>query len=84
MPAPDQDPDEATSVPWLGLLASAIGAGVLFGAASTMRTEALVYLVVATAVLCLTILVVGRRLLAAVAVGVVFTLRGEFCNPFAG
>jgi hypothetical protein len=40
----------------------ALGAGALFGAAATMRTEALVYLVVATGLVCIVALARERRL----------------------
>ena len=43
--------------------------GLLFGAAATMRTEALVPLAVGTAIACVTVLVRGRRLAPAVARG---------------
>jgi hypothetical protein len=48
----------------------ALGAGLLFGAAATMRTEAFVYLVVATGVACLVILVRQRAVVRAVSTGV--------------
>lgn len=58
---------------WRGALA----AGALFGLAATMRTEALVYLVVAVGLACLVLLVRGRSLVRPVAVGVA-ALVGAF------
>jgi hypothetical protein len=48
---------------------AALGAGLLFGAAATMRTEALVYLVVATGLACLVTLVRDRALIRSVVIG---------------
>jgi hypothetical protein len=50
------------------LVVWAVAAGLLLGAATTMRTEAFVYAAVATAVICL-VMVGRRRLVAAVATG---------------
>lgn len=58
---------------WRGALA----AGVLFGAAATMRTEALVYFVVAVGLACLVILWRDRSLLRPVTIGVL-ALGGLF------
>jgi hypothetical protein len=49
-------------------------AGLLFGAAATLRTEALVYLLAATAVVCLVILVRQRSLMRALVSGVAVSL----------
>jgi hypothetical protein len=49
---------------------AALGAGALFGLAATMRTEALVYLVVAVGFACLVMLVRERTLVRPVLVGV--------------
>jgi hypothetical protein len=65
-----------------GWKAAAVG-GLLFGAAATMRTEALVPLAVATAIACITVLVRERRLAPAmtrglaVVVGAATALLGE-------
>lgn len=53
----------------------ALGAGALFGAAATMRTEALVYLVVAAGLVCLVMLVRDRRLGRPIGIGLL-TLVG--------
>lgn len=45
----------------LGVWGRAVGAGLLFGAAATMRTEALVYGAVATGAVCLVMFVRGGR-----------------------
>jgi hypothetical protein len=47
-------------VEWRAGWRSAVGAGLLFGAAATLRTEALVYLVAATGVAFLVVLLRGR------------------------
>ena len=60
----------------------ALGAGLLFGAAATMRTEALVYGAVATAAVCLVLLGRVRRLGPPVGVGLVVA-AGLFL-PLAG
>jgi len=49
---------------------AALGAGALFGLAATMRTEALVYLVVSVGLACLVMLVRERTLVRPVLVGV--------------
>ena len=54
---------------WRGLLA-----GLAFGAAATMRTEALAYLFVATAVACVLLVVRGRRWRDALVVGAATTV----------
>jgi hypothetical protein len=51
----------------------ALGAGLLFGGAFTMRTEALIYAGVATATVCITMLVRTRRLTAPLVTGVAVT-----------
>lgn len=55
----------------------ALGAGVLFGVAATMRTEALVYFLVTVGVACLVMLWRDRSLLRPITVGVV-SLGGLF------
>src|SRR5256885_145078 len=60
----------------------AAGAGLLFGAAATLRTEALVYAAVATAAVCLLMLVHRRRLARPVLVGLV--VAGGLILPLAG
>jgi hypothetical protein len=55
----------------------ALGAGVLFGAAATMRTEALVYLVVATGLTCLVMLVRERSWWRPIGTGLL-ALAGAF------
>jgi hypothetical protein len=61
----------------------ALGAGLLFGAAATLRTEALVYAAVTTAAVCLLVLVrhrrLGRPMLMGVAIvaGLVLPLAGN-------
>jgi hypothetical protein len=54
---------------WRGVL----GAGLLFGGAFTMRTEALMYAGVATATVCVALLVRTRRLTAPVLTGIAVT-----------
>ena len=51
----------------------ALGAGLLFGAAATMRTEALVYAAVGTGAACLVVLVRRRSVGAAIAAGLLVT-----------
>ena len=60
----------------------ALGAGLLFGAAATLRTEALVYAAVATAAVCLVLLFRRRRLGLPVLVGLVVTFG--LLLPLAG
>jgi hypothetical protein len=62
----DVDGDRARR-PWL----NGLGAGLLFGTAATMRTEALVYAAVATAAVCLLLLVRRRHLGPPVLLGLV-------------
>ena len=64
--------------PWL----HALGAGLLFGAAATLRTEALVYGAVATAAVCLVMLVRRRRLARPVLVGL--AVAAGLVLPLAG
>jgi hypothetical protein len=59
-----------------------LGAGLLFGAAATLRTEALVYAAVATAVVCLAILLRRRHLGPAVLLGLV--VAAGLVLPLAG
>jgi hypothetical protein len=51
----------------------ALGAGLLFGGAFTMRTEALIYAGVATATVCIALLVQKRRIIAPLATGIAVT-----------
>ena len=60
---------------WRGRWPGALAAGLLFGAAATMRTESLVYLVVGTGLTCLVMLWRERSLVRPVVTGVV-TLIG--------
>ena len=60
---------------WRGRWPGALAAGLLFGAAATMRTESLVYLVVGTGLTCLVMLWRERALVRPVITGVV-TLVG--------
>ena len=64
--------------PWL----NALGAGLLFGAAATLRTEALVYGAIATAAVCLVMLYRRRRLGAPVAIGLL--VAAGLVLPLAG
>jgi hypothetical protein len=52
----------------------ALGAGVLFGGAFTMRTETLIYAGVATATICIALLVRTRRIAAALVTGIAVTI----------
>src|SRR5207302_443109 len=61
---------------------AALGAGLLFGSAATMRTEALVYALVATGVVCVMLLVRRRGLVAPALVGV--AVAAAMVVPLAG
>ena len=69
------DPAAGVGPDWRGRWPGALAAGVLFGAAATMRTESLVYLVVGTGLACLVMLWRERSLVRPVVTGVV-TLVG--------
>src|SRR5437764_14704370 len=58
---------------------AALGAGLLFGAAATMRQEAYVYGAVAAATACLSLLVRYRLLLAAVGAAVAIVVGRGVC-----
>jgi len=61
---------------------AAAGAGLLFGAAATLRQEAYVYVAVAVGGACIWVLYRNRRLLPALMIGVVAVIG--FALPFAG
>ena len=69
------DPETGREGDWRGRWPGALAAGLLFGAAATMRTESLVYLVVGTGLTCLVMLWRKRSLVRPIVTGVV-TLIG--------